>query len=231
MVPNLYFRWGTTVFFAMSTRWHKSWDEGRIGFHSSDTHSDLLSYENEFLGDTPKRILVPLCGKSVDMVWLADKGHEVIGVELVPKAAEEFFAENALTPTITKGGPVCVYKAGSISILCGDIFHVTKSDIGAIDRVWDRAALVALPPELRPEYVSHLRSICPQAKFLLNAFTYDTEIMDGPPYSVEETEVRTAFSDCEITVLEEADKLDLFPPFRAKGLTSLRVSTYSIEPR
>ncbi|MBL4636429.1 MAG: thiopurine S-methyltransferase [Kofleriaceae bacterium] len=211
----------------MKNLWHSRWQEGKIGFHNSDVHSDLLTYAS-FLDDGPHRVLVPLCGKSVDMIWLAEQGHEVVGVELVPLAVEQFFSDKGLSPEIQKQGAVQLYRAGSITILCGDIFDIDQSHIGEIDRVWDRAALVALPRELRSSYVSHLRSIAlDNARFMINVFRYDTSVMDGPPHSISDEEIQEYFAGRELSLLSEQDKLSDYPLFEARGHKYWNVCTYS----
>lgn len=212
----------------MSKAWHKAWQEGKIGFHASAVHSDLLKHSH-FLDAGPHRVLVPLCGKSVDLIWLSEQGHEVVGVELVPMAVEQFFSDNDLQASVEEKGSLRIHRSGGITIICGSIFDVDAESIGTITRVWDRAALVALPADLRARYIAHLRGIvAPQATFLLNVFRYDTQSMDGPPHSIPDSEVLEHFSGCEIKLLSEEDTLDQYPPFKAKGLTYLHSCTYDV---
>lgn len=213
----------------MSSAWHERWEAGRIGFHSSEIHDNLVSHEELFLGDGPHRVLVPLCGKTLDMRWLAERGHQVVGVELVPQAVEEFFEDNKLSPTIEEHEFHVAYHHGDTRILCGDIFKLRQEDLGAIDRVWDRAALVALPPELRGPYVKQLCALVrPGTKFLQNAFQYDQSKMEGPPFSVSDEEVREHYADCTIDLLEERDALDDLPQFRELGHEHWTVRCYNI---
>ncbi len=216
----------------MKNSWNSRWQEGKIAFHNSNVHSDLLTYKS-FLEDGPHRVLVPLCGKSVDMIWLAEQGHEVVGVELVPLAVEQFFtdpyfSDKGLSPEIQEQGAMQVYRAGSITILCGDVFDVDQSHIGDIDRVWDRAALVALPPELRSSYVSQLRSIAlDNARFMINVFRYDTTLMGGPPHSISDEEIQGYFSGRVLSLLNEQEKISDYPLFKERGHRYWNVCTYS----
>ncbi len=214
----------------MSTGWHEAWKEGRIGFHKSDVHSDLINYQTQFLTGGPHRVLVPLCGKSVDMRWLAQEGHEVVGVELVAEAVEDFFKEQQLAATKTDHEGYSLYRCEKITIACGDVLELGEEALGSITRVWDRAALVALPPEVRVAYAAHLRSqMGAGAKLLLNVFEYDQSKMSGPPFSLSDDEVRTHFEGCRIELLDERDGLDEFPRFRDRGNQYWTVRTYLVE--
>lgn len=214
----------------MSTGWHESWQAGRIGFHASEVHRDLIAHEDRFLGEGPHRVLVPLCGKSVDMAWLADKGHEVIGVELVAQGVESFFAEHEIEPSIEEHGSYSVYRAGTLSIFCGDMLELGPEELGPIDRIWDRAALVALPKEIRVQYTAHLRALADEGALLLqNAFEYDQSKMSGPPFSVSDEEIRRHFEGCQIDLLDEHDAIDKVPRFREAGNEYWTVRCYLID--
>ena len=213
----------------MSSRWHLSWSEGRTGFHKKEVHSDLLDYEEPFIGTSSRRVLVPLCGKSVDLVWLADKGHQVVGIELVPQAVEEFFSEQGLTPSVETTEHYARFSAGPISILCGDVLKIEAEDVGPVDRIWDRAALVALPPEIHSSYIHKLRQLCsPKSVVLQNVFEYDETVMSGPPFSIPDSEIRELYAGCDIKTLHDRDVIDEAPMFQEKGHTFWLNRTYLI---
>jgi thiopurine S-methyltransferase len=196
----------------------------------AEVHRDLLTHEDRFLGTTPRRVLVPLCGKSVDMAWLADKGHEVIGVELVPQAVESFFVEHELEPTIEEHPDYSVYRAGNVTIFCGDMFNVGREAMGPVDRIWDRAALVALPEETRVKYTAHLRALADQGALLLqNTFEYDQSKMSGPPFSISDAEIQRHFEGCTIELLDEHDGIDKFPRFQELGNEYWTVRCYLVD--
>jgi thiopurine S-methyltransferase len=214
----------------MSTRWHESWQAGRIGFHSSAIHQDLVKYQDKFLGDGPHRVLVPLCGKTVDMAWLAEQGHEVVGVELVPQAVEEFFEEQELRAEVEAHEGYSLYRSGRITIACGDMLALGREVLGSITRIWDRAALVALPYDVRVAYAAHLRALSADgARLLANVFEYDQSKMSGPPFSITDEEMREHFRGCEIELLDEHEGLDGFPRFRELGNEYWTVRTYLID--
>ncbi|AKU96028.1 Thiopurine S-methyltransferase [Labilithrix luteola] len=183
--------------------WKARWAEGRIGFHEGHANALFARHADAFAGKS--RILVPLCGKSEDMAYLASRGHEVCGIELVEDAVRAFFQEHSIEPSVRKTDHATVYEAQGITIFAGDVFSVTREDVGAVDALYDRAALVALPAELRKKYVAHVRSLLPQGALgMLVAFEYPQERMPGPPFSVDEKEVRSLYAGAQVELLEEA---------------------------
>ena len=204
--------------------WGARWRDGKIGFHQSKVSSALEEYADEVFGSDPGRVLVPLCGKTLDMVFLAERANTVVGIEYVEQAVQEFFAEHKLTASIDHGPPIR-YAAQNLLLFVSDIFEIDSEHVGTIDAVFDRAALVALVPEVRIQYAAHLSTILPVgAKMLLVTFDYDQSKMQGPPFAVSNTEVADLFSgDFEIEHLRTRDVLD--DRFREQGLISMTEST------
>lgn len=177
-----------------STFWHERWAEREIGFHQAHVNTDLIQYWPQLSIPADGHVLVPLCGKSLDMVWLAGQGHQVVGLELSKVAVEEFFDEQQVQPEVRSGDRFEIYSAGNLTILCGDFFESTPDDVGPLSAIYDRAALVALPPDMRVRYAGHLEQLVPQpVPTLLLSFTYDTSQRDGPPFSVDAAEVTRLF--------------------------------------
>ncbi|MDF2696544.1 MAG: Thiopurine S-methyltransferase [Labilithrix sp.] len=197
--------------------WAARWKEGRIGFHEGRTNA-FLARHVDLLGPAPKRVLVPLCGKTEDMAFVASRGHYVIGIEAVEDAVKAFFAEHELVPEVREiGEHIRVYSSGRVSIFAGDLFACTKELVGNVDALYDRAALVALSGDVRPRYVAHLRELlAPQSKGIVITFEYDTSKVAPPPYSVSEAEVRRLYSGAVVTQVEEGP-LD-GPKFREAGV-------------
>jgi thiopurine S-methyltransferase len=139
--------------------WLERWQANLIGFHQDEINDYLLRYWPRLGVTHDSRILVPLCGKSLDMLWLAEQGHPVIGIEISQLAVESFFSENGLTPGILKESCGLRYTSGQIEILCADYFALTRKDIGEVAAFYDRAALIALTPAQRPDYVAHLGTL------------------------------------------------------------------------
>ncbi len=173
-------------------------------------------------------MFVPLCGKSLDMLWLRDHGYSVLGVELSSIAVQEFFKENGITPNHVVGDKFDCYEADGIRILCGDIFDLGKVDLAKVSMVYDRASLVALPPEMRERYASHLVNILPPAtQILLITFDYPQTEMSGPPFAVSTKEVESLYSKkSEVRRLAHHDVLALNPRFQERGLSRLHENIF-----
>ncbi len=179
--------------------WLSRWKAGEIGFHQKDFEPDLIEY---FPKVSPSKVLVPLCGKSYDMVWLAQQGHQVIGVELSAIACEAFFNEIIRQPYQKKiSGEFTVYRGANYTLYCGDFFKIRPTDLAGVSLVYDRAALIALSPDLRRKYVSHLTAlmesggVCGSLQMLLIAIEYPQDLAQGPPFSVSDAEVNELYRD------------------------------------
>lgn len=210
--------------------WHERWQRNQIGFHQAEINLHLQQFWPALGVTTGARVFVPLCGKSGDMLWLRGQGHEVIGVEISPLAVQAFFDENALQVTVQQQGLFQVYAADGLCIWCGDFFALDPEDLAGVTAVYDRASLIALPPEMRPAYAKHLRQLlAPGVKSLLVAIEYSQGEMEGPPFSVREDEVLALYAaHCAIERIHAADILDQEPRFRDKGLTRLQEKVYAL---
>lgn len=203
--------------------WHARWQANQIGFHEGRPNSYLERFADRLPAGA--RVLVPLCGKANDLAYLASRGHTVIGVELVEAAVAAFFAEHQLAPTRTPAGDHVAYQAGEITVLAGDWFATTAAQLGPVDAIYDRAALIALPPALRPRYAAHLRALAPGAPALLITIAYPQAAMEGPPFSVDDDEVHALWAGRTVTVL--ADEPLVQPRLAATGATG-RERCYAI---
>ena len=175
--------------------WHEKWEENEIGFHQPKPHPQLVRYLPELKLAPGARVFLPLCGKTLDIHWLLAEGFEVIGAELSEIAITQLFEELGVEPEITETDRLKLYAANKITIFVGDIFALTADDLGPIDAIYDRAALVALPDDMRAAYVKHLPLITGTAPQLLISFDYDQSVMPGPPFSVPETSVRAFYDE------------------------------------
>lgn len=213
--------------------WHERWQNNQIGFHQDKINRHLQQFWPTLNAAPGNRVFVPLCGKSNDMVWLRAQGYEVIGVELSPLAAQAFFVENALQPMNSLHGSFSVYEADGIRIYCGDLFDLGINDLAGVSAVYDRASLIALPPEVRPAYAAHMqRLLAPGTPTLLVAFDYPQHEMPGPPFSVGEQEVQALYGEsCDVRLLHETDILDQEPRFRDKGVSRLQERVYALTTR
>jgi len=191
--------------------WHSKWHNNEIGFHEPTGNALLVKYSHVLLGTddneaSQKRIFVPLCGKTRDIAWLLSKGCEVVGAELSEVAITQLFDELDITPTVKSSSKGKVYSAPNLNIFVGDIFALRRDDIGKVTGVYDRAALVALPNELRRKYANHLIDITHNAPQLVITFDYDQSKLPGPPFCVNEDMVIDMYaSHYEIALLERSD--------------------------
>jgi thiopurine S-methyltransferase len=218
--------------------WEARWREGRIGFHES-TVNEYLRREWLALGvPAGASVLVPLCGKAHDLAWLARGGWRVIGVEICEEAVAAFFAERDVQPARHRIGAFECWSDGPLAILRGDFFAVDPDLLaaaaggGAPSAWWDRAALVALPAPERRRYAERLAELLPAAApGLLVAFEYPQAEMEGPPYAVEEAEVRARFGApafAEPRLLERRD-LTLDPAQQSRRLSRLHDAVWLLQ--
>ncbi|HEY6079775.1 MAG TPA: hypothetical protein VIW29_13260, partial [Polyangiaceae bacterium] len=178
------------------------WREGRIGFHRADVNPQLALHL-PLLSDCV-RVLVPLCGTSADLDWLAAHGLEVVGIELSELAARAFFEERGLQPQRRQEGAFVVYQHGAVQIWVGDFFATDEATLGSFDAVYDRAAMIALPEAMRARYTAHLPTLLtPKAKLLLLTLHFDAE--GGPPFSVSPEEVERSYPQARVTALVSVD--------------------------
>lgn len=173
--------------------WHERWRENRLGFHQSDYNALLVAHFDRLELPAGARVFVPLCGKTRDIAWLLDQGYRVSGAELSALAVDQLFADLQLAPEITQADGLAQYAAPGIDIFAGDIFDLTAARLGTTDAVYDRAALVALPHDMRPRYGAHLHAITGGAAQFLLCFEYDQSRMEGPPFSVDAGEVARVY--------------------------------------
>lgn len=210
--------------------WHERWQHKQTGFHQTEINPLLEAFWPRCADSVgPPRVFVPLCGKSLDMVWLRDHGHAVLGSELSPIAVGEFFRENGMSADQqTLNEEFVCYENGGIRLLCGNFFGLTPELVGEIGAVYDRAALVAMPPEMQERYVDQLLRLLPgRPPMLIVTLEYDPEEMNGPPFPVpEETVARLFGSTYRIELLSARDALESNAPLRAKGLNRLTEKAY-----
>ncbi len=203
--------------------WHERWTRGQIGFHQHDFNNHMQAFINRLGVQTGEHILVPLCGKSLDMLWFLDQGFQVIGIEISQLAVEDFFAENNLSYQVTDHDDTRLYSSNNLNIYCTDFFTVELTHTPHIDAVYDRASLIALPQKMRAAYVDRLTRLIPGGtQSLLVTLDYPQQEMSGPPFSVTPDEVEQLYGTrYSIEHLHSEDCLMNEPHFRDKGLTRL----------
>jgi thiopurine S-methyltransferase len=210
--------------------WHKRWRSGQIGFHQSAVDRYLKAYWPGLNLPANSRVFVPLCGKSLDLVWLRDRGHSVVGVEISPAAVETFCMEHGIPATRRLVGGLEIFEADKLQLFRGDLFELTPALLGSVSAVYDRASLIAWPPALRAAYVEKITQLTrPGTPTLLIAVEYPQSQMVGPPFSVTRDDIDKLYSGHHsIDELARHDIVEIEPRLRARGLTELREVCYRL---
>jgi thiopurine S-methyltransferase len=203
--------------------WHGLWDANNIKFHQSRPNPHLIQFGSRF---PPGKVFVPLCGKSGDMYWLEEQGHEVIGVELSELAGRAFFDERQRVYTESREGKFLKLQSGPITLWIGDFFNLTPDLFRGVTGVYDRAALIALPLELRERYVRRMRSLLGANPYwmLLLAIEYAAHEMEGPPFAVTDEEVRSLYRGAQIESLAVLENV----PHQWDSVTALTERVYGV---
>ncbi|NVZ69739.1 thiopurine S-methyltransferase [Pseudomonas costantinii] len=210
--------------------WQERWARNQIGFHLPEVNPYLQRYWPQIALAEGAKVLVPLCGKSLDVMWLASLGHRVMGVELSEQAVEAFFSEQSLTPRISRQGAFNVYRADLIEVWCGDFFDLGADALLDCTALYDRAALIALPPLMRAQYAEHLNTLLGSGcQGLLITLDYDQVKKAGPPFAVSDDEVKVLLgSHWNLSVLEERDILGESWKAMQDGVTQLDERVYRL---
>ncbi len=212
--------------------WHQRWADNQIGFHQSAPTTLLLKHWPTLDVRAGATVFVPLCGKSLDMAWLASQGHQVLGVELSQLAIEQFFAEHTLTPEIHASQYGMHYRAGGIEIIHGDAFGLDTDVLQECAAVFDRAAMIALPPPMRARYADEVYARLPTGcRGLLITLEYPQADRDGPPFAIAEAEVRERYAPAwDIDVLERRPIAPGNPGY-VSGVSKLDTTVYGFRRR
>ena len=213
--------------------WQNRWRNGQIGFHQTSVDRSLRRHWSAMNLATGSRVFVPLCGKSLDLLWLRDQGHRVSGVELSATALEAFCMENGVPARRRVQGDFDVYEAESLALYRGDFFKLTPSLLGEVAAMYDRAALISWAPELRSAYAGHMTALARSGMpMLLITLEYPQAQMSGPPFSVPRDEVERLYSPSfEIREIARQDILADEPRLRSLGVTALSEVCYRLVRR
>ncbi|MFL0808745.1 MAG: thiopurine S-methyltransferase [Oceanobacter sp.] len=215
--------------------WLERWHKMEIGFHLPEVNAVLLKYAERFPEPDGQHILVPLCGKTVDIIWLLERGYRVTGIELsdiaLKELAEQIETVFGWTLDYTASDAGACWKHERVTLIQGDFFAVTPEQLGPVALVYDRAALVALPAPMRGDYVQHLKSLSPLADQFLVTLDYDQQRMDGPPFALSDDEVQQHYTATHsLEAMEERQLIENEPRFRARGLESFIQRCYWLKP-
>lgn len=203
--------------------WLERWERAETGFHQDQINPWLQRFWLELNVPQGGEVFVPLCGKSLDMVWLRQQGAYVLGVELSPVAVRDFFHEQHIPAELASGNRFDNHIAQGYCLACGDFFDLGRQDMIKVSAVYDRASLVALPPEMREQYARHLVDILPSGtRILLVTFDYPQQEMPGPPFAVSVPEVEALYGRyARVELLAQEDALLQNPRFRQRGVSRM----------
>jgi thiopurine S-methyltransferase len=210
--------------------WHKRWRSGQIGFHQLAVDRHLKAYWPGLNLPANSRVFVPLCGKSLDLIWLRERGHSVVGVEISSAAVETFCMEQGIAATRRQVGGLEIFEADNLQLFRGDLFELTPALLGRVAAVYDRASLIAWPSELRAPYVDQItRLTSPGTQTLLISVEYPQSQMSGPPFSVTGDDIGEMYlRQHSIEPLGRHEILEIEPRLKARGLTELREVCYRL---
>jgi len=211
--------------------WLSKWEKNEIGFHLAAPHPWLVQGWSQFEPAKEACVFVPLCGKTHDIDFFLTQGHRVVANELSEAAVKEVFSRLNITPSIVEWAGGSCYESEQLTVYVGDFFQLSAEQIGQVDYVYDRAAIIALPFEMREAYAQKIMTLCPNAQQCLITLAYDQNAMTGPPFSVNDDEVKQHYSKYyKIERLHGADILEHEPKFKQNGLNALEQSFYRLTP-
>lgn len=202
--------------------WLQRWQENKIGWHKNEINARLIKFLPQLNLNVGGTIFVPLCGKSLDMLYLAEQGFKVVGVEISKKAIIDFFTENNIPYQQQNDN----FISENISIINKSFFELTATDLSGVKAVYDRASLVALDKPTRQTYAQHLAAITQKCPILLLTLDYEQDKLAGPPFAVSPDEVGELFSDYQITQLESFNDIANETKFISSGLKVINKDSY-----
>lgn len=209
--------------------WLDKWQTSDISFHRDQINPTITTYFPQCHLPQAARVLVPLCGKSLDMCWLMAQGYNVVGIELSAIAIETFFAEQQLTYTCEQRGDHVFYTAPQITIIQGDIFTLDTTHLEPCAGYYDRAALIALPAKLRMAYVATISQLLvTNAQGIVSSVDYTTSTQIGPPFNITDAEIQTLFADYTLEQLSYREQVPASKSLMAKGITTVTETVYKV---
>ena len=214
--------------------WHNAWKKSdQPGWQQKNVNQHLLNRWSESGASDSEVVFVPLCGRSLDMQWLRESGHHVIGIDLSVTALEQFCEQQSIDATCERDGLLTVFRASGWTLFAGDFFRLEPDQLSRVSRVYDRAALIALPETMREDYARHLQRLLPAgAEIFAITITYDQTQMDGPPFSVSDSEFRELYgAHYDIRVLQSESGPVQVGNLADRGLTTLCETSYLLRPK
>lgn len=213
------------------TDWLARWQDNKIGWHVDVVNQSLVDYLELLELEPGDNVFLPLCGKSIDLIYLSEMGYSVIGVELSPVGVVQFFVDNNLQYVVSEVDGFSLYQSERIKIYCGDYFNLNAGHLLSVSAVFDRASLIALDLDLREKYTVHLTAIIPfDARILLLTLIYPQHQMSGPPFSVSDSEVESLFSSAfKYRQLHCFNDIENEPKFLRAGVDYVENAAYLLQ--
>ena len=213
------------------TDWHSRWEGNKIGWHADQVNQNLIEYFSKLNLVDGDKIFVPLCGKSIDMLYLLQRGLKVVGVEMSEIAAKQFFSDNKLEYSVSKVDDLILYEGDGIQIFCGDFFTLKANHLVGVKAVYDRASLIALDEALRQKYVNHLNDIISKdVRVLLLTLNYPQHQRVDPPFAVSKSEVDSLYGGSfQCQELQNISDIENEPMFLLQGVDFVEKAVYCLQ--
>lgn len=214
--------------------WHEAWAKSdQPGWQQKSVNPYLKKHWALTGAVSGEAVFVPLCGRSKDMLWLREQGHHVIGIDLSIAAIDEFCKQQSIDAVCERDGELTVFRAPGWTLYAGDFLKLKPGQLTRISRVYDRAALIALPPPMRKSYAAHMRSILPGgSEIFLITIAYDQMQMKGPPFSVPADEVIDHYQDWyEVDLLESVEGPEQLGNLAQRGLQTVTDACFVLRPK
>lgn len=213
--------------------WHEAWAKAPEPGWQQKAYNRFLTRHWAATGAVPQEtVFVPLCGRSLDMQWLREYGHHIVGIDLSVSALERFCEQQSIDAVCERDGELSVFRAPGWTLYAGDFFKLQSSHLSQVSRVFDRAALIAMPEDMREKYSAHLTAVLPGGvEMFLITISYDQEKMKGPPFSVPDAEVHRLYRNFSASALESDSGPDALGNLRERGLDSLTETCFLLQPQ
>ncbi|MBC7429440.1 MAG: hypothetical protein H7336_12555 [Bacteriovorax sp.] len=182
--------------------WNQVWQDGTIRFHQNVFNSQMVSKFRD-VDLNGKTVLIPLAGKTRDILFFLEKGAQVTAVEFVEQAIIEFFENNEIQ--YTKIGNL--YQCENLKFYAMDFFAFTTEK--KFDVLFDRASQVVFAPAERPYYYQHMSTLIDtHTMLLLGAIEHTGPADFGPPHKISQAEVKNAYEKMGITLKKFSEQQD-----------------------
>ena len=210
--------------------WLQAWAKtDEPGWQQKNINPYLIKH---WAGTESEVVFVPLCGRSLDMRWLHEQGHHIIGIDLSAAAIREFCKQQSIEAVCERDGELTVFRAPGWTLYAGDFFKLNESHLQRVSRVYDRAALIALPEPERKKYVRQLQRILPGGtEILVITISYDQSVMKGPPFSVTNDELENLYAGYNIQLLQAESGPESLGNLKERGLDALTESCFLLQPQ